>query len=220
MKNMMKLGFILVSSILVLAGCNLGDGQKDVLALGDQAIVQARKQVEADNENRLRRAREMEEDLGRRHRFFQAVRGTYEGLLKTEAGEFHIRLTLVPSISPFPVQRSRTLEEIAAELSGLHLNLHIVQWSGENSRTAVGCRIEGVNPDLVRGQLDIASESCPNMYSIRISGDSQAGTPEDSDAVATEILDGRREVVESLAGQVMPSTSAGIFEFAAARVKR
>jgi hypothetical protein len=220
MKNMKKIGVILVGSIVVLAGCNLGDGQKDVLALGDQAIVQARKQVEADNENRLSRAREMEEDLGRRHRFFQAIRGTYEGLLKTDAGDFHIRVTLVPSISPFPVERSRTLEEIATELSGLHLNLHIIQWSGENSRTAVGCRIEGVNPDLVRGQLDIASESCPNMYSIRISANSQDGISEDGDAVATEVLEGRREVVDGLAGQVMPSTSSGIFQFSASRVKR
>jgi hypothetical protein len=159
------------------AGCGQGNER-----LEEKARIEGRASseagIQAENQNLAQRSAAMESDLAERHRFYQAVEGTYEGELQTEQGVFQIRLTMVPSLYPYHLGRVRQLEEVAADLNNLYFNAQVVQWNRANPLSAVGCRVTGVRPNLVDGEITIASESCPNLYSLRIS-DQVRGTDDD-----------------------------------------
>lgn len=61
----------------------------------------AEAELAANNANLAAKAHLMEADLATRQLFYQANRGTYEGALATERGEFKLRITLVPSLPPY-----------------------------------------------------------------------------------------------------------------------
>lgn len=216
----MKLGMrlsVLCVGLLVLAGCDEGEFN----VLGEQAALQAQKQVDAENENLLKRAAEMEADLASRQRFYEGVRGTYEGVFQTDAGEFNMRVTLVPSVPPYRSSRIRSLEEIASDLSNLHFNIQIVQWSPSSPMSAVGCRIEEVRPDLVRGRIDIASENCANAYVMTLSeGALREAVSREAESIAEALIGGSQNTVSRIVGQVLPSTTASIYEFSVVRMEQ
>lgn len=186
----------------------------------EKARAEGRATAEAElavqNGNLSRRAAEMEEDLARRQRFFQSVRGTYEGTMATDQATFNIRMTLVPSLPSYTAGRTRTLEELTYDLTNLYFNVQVVQWNPKNNLSAVGCRVQFVRPDIVNGVLQIASENCPNFYSIKLS-DSNAPDAK-PDAVATNARDGRLSSVPELKGEVQPTTNAAVYKFTAAKV--
>jgi hypothetical protein len=203
--------------VLLLAGCQ----ERDLDGVSTKAGLEAQQQIAADNANRTQKAKGMESDLETRHRFYQATRGVYEGVFQTESGEFNIRLTLVPSLPPFDSDRVRTLEEIASDLSNLHFNVQVVQWNPASKLSAVGCRIENVHPDLRNGQIEIAAESCPNFYLLKLSDgalrDPYAGKSGD---LSRQILGGGVKSVERIVGRIQPTTNASTYEFSAVRVQQ
>lgn len=173
----------------------------------------AQAEIAEQNANLARRAEEMEADLERRQRFYQAVSGSYEGSMQTERGAFNIRVSLVPTVSPVQHDRTRTLEEITSDLTTLSFNVQVLQWNPTTPLSAVGCRMEGVRPDLINGLIRIASASCPNFYSLKVSDETSPYTkPEE---VAAAVRDGRISTVPGLVGDVRPSTSASIYKFSA-----
>lgn len=211
----------LVLSMIALAAAGPGCQDTDLSTLSEKAGLEAQKQQDVEAATRAKRAAEMEEDLATRQRFFEAVRGVYEGKVQTEQGEFNIRLTLIPSLPPYRNSRVRTFEEIAADLNGLHFTAQVVQWNPKNKLSAVGCRVEDVHPDLARGEIHIASEQCANVYLLRLAErvavESDAGA---ASRLATSIIEGKQEGVPGIVGEILPTTNASVYGFAAAKVVR
>jgi hypothetical protein len=141
--------------------------QISVLRIPENTAVPEISASAVDEESALR-IREMEEDLMKRQSFYEAVKGTYEGKLEGTPKDFRIRITLVPSLPPYLPGRVRTEEEIRSDLEKLHFNIQVVQWDSQDELSAVGCLVQGVKPDLINGEIQIASESCPNLYLIKI----------------------------------------------------
>lgn len=212
---------VLVISMFAL-GCNQGDER-----LVEKARIEGQASSEAAtqsaNESLAKKASEMESDLAVRHRFYQALKGTYEGAMETEQGEFKVKITLVPSLPPYATGRTRQLEEIAADLNNLYLNVQVVQWNPANRLSAVGCRIEQVRPDIVSGEISIASENCPNFYGLRIADEGANVSkfdPARSGVIASYVRDGRMDRVASIQGEVHPTTNASVYQISVSRNPR
>lgn len=218
MKKILYLMFIFYS----LVACSKNDDRlKEKASLESESATKS--QLSVENENLARKVEKMEQDLVKRHRFYQAVKGSYEGEIRTNLGTFNIRITLTPSLAPIPVNRVRQLEEIASDLNNLSLNAQVIQWDPNNTNSAVGCRMSGIRPDIVKGELAISTESCPNLYLVKITERGfSSSSPENSEVatrVAAQILNGDILEIDSISGQVLPSTNASIFKFVANKVE-
>ncbi len=190
--------------------------------------AQAEAEINAGNANLSAKAQLMEADLATRHLFYQALKGTYEGALATERGEFKVRITLVPSLPPATYVRSRQLEEITSDLNNLFFHAQVLQWNPANRLSSVGCRVENIRPDINKGEIAIASSNCPNLYKLRIA-DPEAErsvrteenpTPKDpevSNATATAIRDGKITELAEIRGEVHPTTNASIYTLSVKR---
>ncbi len=218
----MKKTICLFAIFSTLIACSKNDDRlKEKAALESESSTTS--QVRVENDNLAAKAEKMEQDLAKRHRFYQAVKGSYEGDIRTSLGTFNIRITLTPSLAPTPVNRVRQLEEIASDLNNLNLNAQVVQWDPNNTNSAVGCRMSGVKADIVKGELAISTESCPNLYLIKITergfSASSSENAEVAARVTRQVLNGDILEVDSISGQVQPSTNASIFKFVAHQVQ-
>ncbi len=202
MINHILLGLLVFSAI----GCGQNDKR-----LKEKTKIEGDALKEVENTNLSQKAESMERDLQRRHRFYQAIKGNYEGTISTKSGNFNIRVTLSPSLPPVTVSRVRQLEEIASDLNNLMLNTQVVQWDPNSANSAVGCRVTNVRPNIEKGELTISAEGCPNLYQIKIA-DRGNGHPV---SLANQILSGSLYDVDSLNGQIQPSTNANIYKFTA-----
>lgn len=221
-RQKMKTTICLLAILTTLMACSKNDDRmKEKAALESESSTSS--QIRVENENQANKAEKMELDLTKRHRFYQAVKGTYEGDIKTNLGVFNIRITLTPSLAPTPLNRVRQLEEIASDLNGLAMNAQVVQWDPNNTNSAVGCRMSGIKPDIIKGELAISTESCPNLYLIKITERGfVASSVENAEValrIARQVLNGDLSEVDSISGQVQPSTNASIFKFVANKVQ-
>ena len=122
-RHEMKQTFCLLIILFSLIACSKNDDRmKEKAALESESSTTS--QIRVENENLATKAEKMEQDLTKRHRFYQAIKGKYEGDIKTPLGTFNIRVTLTPSHAPIPVSRVRQLEEIASDLNNLSLNIY------------------------------------------------------------------------------------------------
>lgn len=204
--------------ITILAGCNQGVGRlEEKAAIEGKASSEAT--IKAENENLAKKSKAMEEDLSQRHRFYQALKGKYEGSFQTKIGQINFRITFTPSLPPHKTNRVRQLDEISSNLNNLYLNAQVIQWIPTNEESAVGCRISQVRPDIMNGEITLASESCSNLYRLKIS--ENGVLPEEFKAHAVRladwIADGKIERVEMIVGEIQPSTSAAIYSITAIR---
>ena len=214
----MKLFFLLAVTFLVGA-CGQNNER-----LKEKSQMERESQLRVENEGLSKKAEAMETDLTRRHRFYQAVKGVYEGSISTNLGTFNIRLTLSPSLPPVRTTRIRQLEEIASDLNGLTLNTQVVQWDPNNSNASVGCPGTAVKPDIEKGEIIIpSSELCKNLYIIKISERGFVGTSIENNVtalrVSTQVLKGDLNEIDSLTGTIQPSTNASVFKFVAHKVQ-
>lgn len=203
-----KIPLVLLTLFLGVS-CSQGDQR-----LKEMARIEGDALRDVENGNLAQKAESMEKDLARRHRFYQAIKGVYEGSINSAAGDFNIRITLSPSLPPISTNRVRQLEEIASDLNNLMLNTQVVQWDPNSPESAVGCRVSNIRPSIEKGELVISSESCPNLYSIAIADRGE----ESSLGLAKSILFGNLSDVDSLRGQIQPSTNATIYRFTAFKV--
>ena len=214
------LGLLVLVTLAV--GCSKDDGRmKERAAVEGESTSQSQMRVE--NANLAAKAEQMEKDLARRHRFYQALKGVYEGVINTDIGDFNIRMTFTPSMAPMQYNRVRQLEEIASDLNNLTINAQILQWDSSNVATAIGCRVSDVRPDLEKGTLAISTENCPNLYRISVTERSQTGTQSETaytaQRVSNDVLRGDLFEIDSIVGTVQPSTNAAIFKFVAQKVE-
>jgi len=218
---MKKFAIPLFAALIALSGCDGNERLEEKAKIEGTAGANA--ELNAQNTNLMQKAKEMEDDLATRDRFYQAAQGTYEGVLKTDEGKFKIKITLVSSLPPYAVPRTRQLEEISSDLNNLYFNAQVVQWNTANKLSAVGCRIENVRPDILSGTIAIASENCPNFYSLKIADqgvvqDLENGMAlrtdgQESVVLASSIRMGRADKVAALRGEMHPTTNATVYEF-------
>lgn len=210
--------FTILALLAVTVSC--GQGNK---RLQEKATLETKSQLNVENNNLAQKAETMEKDLAKRHRFYQAVKGVYEGVISTDQGTFSIRITLTPTLAPIELNRVRQLDEIASDLNNLSLNTQVVQWDTNNPKSAVGCRVSGIRPDLEKGEIAIAAESCSNLYIIKLTEQESNGIPSNNSLIAAriakQILNGDLKEVNSINGSIQPSTNASVFKFAAIKVQ-
>ncbi len=202
---------LILLSMLSLAACT--DTQEKVTETAKaQSEISAIKQVEAENNNLRERAQEMEQDLNSRHRFFQALKGRFEGSFTTTMGTLNLRVTLIPSLSPYhnanqrPVRR---LEEIAYDLNSLTFTAQIVQWNPHNSLSMVSCRVEGIKPDLRQGEIIVSGVGCDkNVFFFKVASDELDSYHDSntSEILTRRLLDGAEDKVSILVGELQTGT--------------
>lgn len=207
----MKSLFIFTLLSILATSCSQGDER-----LKEKARIEGDTLRDVENANLASKAQSMEKDLERRHLFYQAIQGSYEGTIDTDTGSFNIRITLTPSLPPIRINRVRQLDEISADLNNLMLNTQVVQWDPNSPNSAVGCRVSNIRPNIEKGELAISAESCPNLYLIKVAdrgGNTSALT------ITNWVLNGDMAEVDSLIGKIQPSTNANTFNFTAYKVQ-
>lgn len=207
---MLRLSLLTALAVLIVA-CGNGDKR-----LKEKTRMEGEALTSVENTNLATKAAAMEQDLTRRHRFYQAVKGTYEGTLTSSEGNFKVRITMSPSLAPIVVNRTRQLEEIASDLNNLMMNTKATQWDPSSELSAVSCTVSDIRPDIEKGEITIAKEGCQNFYSLKVS---DAGTNITSSELAKQILNGRVETIQSIEGKIQPASNAKIYSFTAYRVE-
>lgn len=209
---MREIFFVFLFAAFCFGGC----AQQDDKRIEDRAELEERVGFKLDQERLIARAKEMEADLERRHRFYQALNGEYSGIYTTSSGvKFATKVKLLPSLPPYlPPNRIRTLEEISSDINNLYFNIQVLHWSPGNSATAVGCVFQEVRGNLEKGRIEVAQAACPNVYSVRII-DPKSGPvaqPNDLDKNSTDlaqkILNQTATSVEQLKVVMQPSNNA------------
>ena len=203
----------LLGAPFLLGGCQ-GDER-----ISEVSAVQTYAQLQAENANLFKKSKAMESDLERRHRFYQAVKGRYEGSFQSEIGEINFRITFSPSLPPYITDRVRQLDEISSDLNNLYFNVQIIQWNPLTPMSAVGCRVSQVRPDITNGEITIASESCSNFYRLNVAGpeSNQEDLNGSARLISERISDGNLDLVDSIIGEIQPTTNASIYTIKANR---
>lgn len=208
----MKIIIAFILSVLVTA-CEK-PGTLESTKQKAQAEQEAGKEV--DNRNLEEKAKKMETELANRHIYYAALVGTYEGDVKVENETYKIKIIISKSIPPYSGDRVRQLSEIESDLINLNLILQIVQWHPSDVNTGVGCRIGQVKPNADRGVLTVASQECPNAYTIYLSEKEVKGLDNKeniAERIAQQIKDHSLNEVEGLVGTIQPSFNANTYTF-------
>lgn len=173
-----------------------------------------RKALELEQEQ----AELMEIELIQKQRFYQAIKAIYEGPLQTPLGNFKIRLILIPNLPPSlpTLNRIRTPEEVTSDLSNLYFKAQIIQWNPIDTLSLEGCQADKVYPDLTKGEIAIYSETCPNIYILRLS-EFDPLKEDNSALIANDILSGKIDKILTLYGKIHPLNSIDTYTFSANR---
>ena len=230
MRYFMILNLLLAA--VFFSGCNKDEDQ--VLAEQTSKVGKAGREGERLEENAT--ALRMEADLNRRYHFYKSLQGTYAGVLQTENGQFKVQIDLYLSHPPYPSDsnRTRTIEEVAHDLTSLSLRAFINQWKSFNdTAVSVGCTAEEIIPDMNTGEINIISEGCENAYPLFLS-DSTLITSENltmmapsaiaqekaqAGEIAKAVLEGRLNTVSQLRGQVKSRNIPQVYELLVTRVQ-
>lgn len=206
-----------ICMILGLSACN--SDEKAMEDLKSQTEMTSRSAIQEENVNLGNKAKAMEKELELKHRFFQGLKGRYEGSFQTEQGEFKIRVNLSPNIEPNSnitnLNAHRSLDVIASDLINLSMNVKIVQWPAASPLGLMECRIEGIKPNLATGALTINVENCKNFYHIVIAKTAEdfSVVQEEASDLAKDLISGSVNEIEFIAGEIQSNTN--IFTFKA-----
>lgn len=212
---MKHLGLYAVIALL-LAGCGMAGNGSDSTKLRAKAEQEASTDVQ--NKNQAQKAARMEADLKRKHAYYGAVAGTYEGEMATNDGQFRVRITLVPSLYAYTGTRTREIAEIESDLINLVLNGKIIQWHPDSANSGVPCSVSGIRPNMDAGYITVVSNECRNLYQIYLADAAtqkteDAGDGELAKSISNQIQDGTITKVTRLRGTLQPSTSASTYQF-------
>lgn len=128
----------------------------------------AKREIEIENENTRKKAQIIETDLERRQRFFASLEGTYVGTFQANNKQFETQMTFVPSLPPYQAGRTRTIEELTADLNNLFFTIQVKHTNSEDGYTVGGCIISQVRPNYDAGQALAANENCSSVYMISL----------------------------------------------------
>lgn len=209
----MKARILFLAAALMLAAC---DQKGSTDSTKDRARAEQEAGTDVDNRNLASKAEAMEKELSKRHSFYSALQGQYEGTVKVGDQSFGIKITLAKSLAPYLGDRTRQLTEIESDLTNLFFHAQVVQWHPADPSTAVGCRVNQIRPDMLNGTLTIASNECPNLYKIYLAeGDARPleAKEQKAAALATKIRKKELEQVNNLVGVIQPSMNANTYTF-------
>lgn len=222
-----------VGGLAFLSGC-----QDDVDRLKARTAIESResadREIEAQKAFLDAQAQEMEKDLARRHRFYQAVSGTFEGkAFAPESGisrDWRVRILISPTLEPYRTDRIRRPEEVAFDLNNLALSVHLLMWTGTKSpegdfsETATGCIFVGIRPSLESGAIHLKGPDCTFSTSIYLSEEGEFNADEQpavirdqSTQISAQVLDGGMDLVHALRGVRQASGRSIPFRFAVTR---
>lgn len=180
----------------------------------------ARKKVE--NDNLAEKAEKMENDLAERHYFYTALEGEYQGTVKVNKDTYNIKLNFARNIPPYTGDRVRQLSEIENDINNLFFHIQIVQWHSSDLSTAVGCRVSGIKPNMMDGQLIVTSTDCPNLYSIYLAENFEGALKNklnEAKQIAEKLRQHKIQSIPLLTGNIQPSSNAGNYSFSAKKTK-
>lgn len=210
MKTILALSLVLLTSA---CGNQSDDRLKEV----------SKVQSEADQDVQKARAQELEADLAQRQLYYQALTGEFEGTVKTDGGDFSVRINLVPKVPAYKPSRVRTVEEVTSDLIDLGFKIQVVQWNPLNESTAMGCVFEEIKPNLEEGAIYAIADSCPSFFSLFPSKEDLAAIDPDhkkeSRGMSASILKGGTKQVNRLVALSKPSSNPKMFKFDLTRVK-
>lgn len=206
-----KIHLVQVALLLVaVSGCGTGDDRLREKARIEGAEA-AETQVNAETRSRDERVRQMEIDLERRHRFFDAITGNYEGIMLTPEGtDFGVRFAFSPSLPRYPRSgRPRSIEELTFDLNNLYVNAHVVEWSKPRDgdrpdmpEIAFGCVYEQIRPDIKRGRIVLSSSQCKATYTLYISYRGSKGKRQAvAQALASKVAKGNLTSISAILGE-------------------
>lgn len=211
----------LILGLIFLASCGKNDGR-----LTEKANIEGEGQAQGQRKNEIQRAKEMENDLAIRQRFYQALSGTFNGSIKTttstgEVLELNVRFTFVPSVPPYKSDRSRALDEIIADLNNLSFNVEVLHWDPQDSAIVFGCVFEKIRPDLAKGTVVLAKDGCASLFTLHVFENDPANPNQDmkevSEKLAHEILSGQKDSVKEVKGFRQSTKATGIFDLSMKR---
>lgn len=161
--NVMK-SVVLMSLLLVISACAKQDKER----LKDRANTEAAEVNEVQQAALDERARKAQVELEARGRFYRGIAGRFEGVLTTSGSDRTIKLilNLMPSMTVYPSQEIRTLDEILADLNNLTIGSQTVF---ESSAMTTGCVFSGDRLDMGQGTLSLVDSSCSITFKIYIS---------------------------------------------------
>lgn len=178
----------------------------------DQSIqkFQKRAQIEqegsnrAENENLQRKSNAMEETLQKRYRYYMGISAEYHGQFMIQENHYMAKLIFTPSLHLVPTDRIRTLEEIQEDINNLYLNAQFILWDSEGQLGSQGCIYEKVKTNMLTGQIELFSTSCPTRMTILFS---QTGSQKESRHLVSkklneELLAGSRNNIPLLDASV------------------
>tara|TARA_B100000749_G_scaffold280077_2_gene274679 strand:+ start:30738 stop:31385 length:648 start_codon:yes stop_codon:yes gene_type:complete len=205
-------------------GCS---NNKDDSRLAERSEVEAKAQIKAEED----RTAAIVADLKQQSMFYEALYGEFEGTLIVSGQHFKLRANFVPQI-PIYISDERTLTVSEAEdyLINQSFNIHLTSWDPSNALSASGCQVEGVKPDLLKGEIYVSSESCSNLFLMAINDETlnsivnlrerfSAALDGVSEDLAAQILSGDDYIVEEIVGEMRPTTNAAIHPFRLVRVR-
>lgn len=212
MKKLM-LGFLAIG----LVACAEKDGND---RLKEKAKIEQEQQSDVERKKLQERAQKMEVDLANRHYFYNSLEGEFEGSLTVKDETYKIRFVFARSIPPYTGERIRELSEIENDINNLFFHMQVVQWHPADNSSAVGCRVTGIRPNMDLGSFVVASNDCPNLYSLFISNVKQSLQNRSKIAIDYAERVRRREIktVDNLVGFVQPSSISTKYPFAVKRI--
>ena len=225
MKHLLILNLMALS--LIFTACGNTDND-DILA------QQTAKAQDAANKAS---SEEMEADLDRTYRFYEAVAGSYAGVLQTKETKYKIKIDLYlshPRYPKDPKRKTRTVNEIEHDIKSLSFIAYVNLSTTSDAIIADGCVVEKIVPDINNGKVTIASSNCKNTYPIFLSNPNimtaeglKTLTPAQSDEeteetlaaknMAKALLDGKVNKVLQLRGQVKFTQQTPVYELLVTR---
>ena len=213
--------------LLILTVFAVGCSKQDDSRLAERTEVEEKARIKAEEA----RAASMIKDLKQQALFYDALYGEFEGEVDVGKQVFRIRAIFVPKLPIYMSdERTLTVSEVEEYLINQSFNIQIITWEPSNELSGSPCQVEGIKPNLLSGEVNVASNSCSNFYLMAVNDDEmnnqkdlkkryQAALEGVSKAIAEILLSGEDYQVNEIVGEMRPSTNAAIFPFKLERVR-
>ena len=222
----LRFAFLLTLAPLLFSGCQLGSDDAN-RRLKERAGNEAEQVQIKEQEAREKIVTKMENDLRRRQRLYQSVKGAFNGELVLDGDRYSVFAEFVPSVIPFvDNSRVRTQDEVSEDIQKLSFDLRIVFRDLSTKALLLNCASSGVRFDLDAGSMSWLSESsnCSNFFTLHLSSDevgalSSGQMREQSRSMTAELLSGQISKVEQLVLGMRPGALDEIFTIVLKRVE-
>lgn len=200
--------------ILLFISCSKNGDKR----LEEQASIQSKQSVEAENNNQRQWVEKIESDLRKRKNYFNAIIGEYKGYFGVDGSEFSFFLTIDSSLPIVFPTRERTLSEVNFELEKLTLIFKLTLENPKIPNSAITCKIFNYQPNVDTGIFSLISENCSNTFNLALSTiEKDQDRSKLARALAKDIHDRKISEVESFDILFESSSSSKKYRFSVTR---